>query len=47
MLWKISEDFQETTPDGAIFVKEPELLLKKDSKTVISYLQKFLRMDDF
>ena len=46
VLWKLSEDFQGNT-FRHFCVRESEILLKKDSMTGVSYLGKYLKMDDF
>ena len=46
VFWKLSEGFQGNTL-GHFCIREPEILLKKVSTTVVSYLRKYLKMDDF
>ena len=44
--WKLSEGFQENA-FAHFCTREPKISLKKDSTTGVSYLGKFLKMDDF
>ena len=46
VFWKLSEGFQGNTL-GHFGIRGPEILLKKDSTTGVSYLEKYLKMDDF
>ena len=46
VFWKLSEGFQVNTL-GHFCIRELEILLKKVSTTVVSYLRKYLKMDDF
>ena len=46
VFWKFSEGFQGNTP-GHFCTREPEILLKKDPTTAVSYLGKYLKMDNF
>ena len=46
VFWKLSEGFQGNTL-GHFGIREPEILLKQEPTTGVSYLGKYLKMDAF
>ena len=46
IFWKLLEGLQRNT-SGHFGIRKPEILLKKDPTTCVSYLGKYLKMDDF
>ena len=46
VFWKLSEVFRGITL-GHFCIRKPEMLLKKNSTTGVSYFRKYLKVDDF
>ena len=46
VFWKLSKGFQGNTL-GNFCIREPEIVLKKDSTNSVSYIGKYLKMGNF